>query len=42
MANTIIDQNFAKNWDTMKKTLKRKCAKTHSSLPFEEKKKHLL
>ena len=26
MANAIIDQNFAKNWDTTKKTLKRKRA----------------
>ena len=38
MANAIIDQNFAKNWDTTKKTQKRKCAKTRSSLPFEERK----
>ena len=38
MANAIIDQNFAKNWDTTKKTLKQKRAKTRSSLPFEEKK----
>ena len=38
MANAIIDQNFAKNWDTTKKTLKRKRAKTRSSLPFEERK----
>ena len=29
MANAIIDQNFAKNWDTMKKTLKRKCARLY-------------
>ena len=38
MANAIIDQNFAKNWDTTKKTLKQKCAKACLSLPFEERK----
>ena len=35
MANAIIDQNFAKNWDMYKKNTE---AKTRSSLPFEERK----
>ena len=38
MANTIIDQNCAKNWETLQKTLKQKRAKTLSSLPFEKRK----
>ena len=35
MANAIIDQNFAKNWDTTKKTLKRKRARLY---PLRKKK----
>ena len=43
MANAIIDQNCAKNWDTFtKKTLKRKRAKTLSSLPFEKRKTKII
>ena len=39
MANAIIDQNFAKNWDTVQKNTEVKHAKTHSTLPFEQRKK---
>ena len=43
MANAIIDQNCAKNWDTFtEKTLKRKRAKTLSSLPFEKRKTKII
>ena len=35
MASAIIDQNFAKNWGTVRKNTE---AKTRSSLPFEERK----
>ena len=30
MANAITDQNFVKNWDTTKKTLRRKRARLYS------------
>ena len=35
MANAIIDQNFAKNWNTLRKNTE---AKMRSSLPFKERK----
>ena len=35
MANAIIDQSFAKSWDTTKKTLKRKRARLY---PLRKKK----
>ena len=38
MANAIIDQNCAKNWDTMKKTLKRKWRKRAHLYPLRKEK----